>query len=189
MTLRPIPLPRAGAHPLLAPGMQWWQRCCSPQIIFHQPQSIHVMSDTFATNAGSLDPEAGFSKSPSVGQAANDLRAAAGEKAKEFAHQATDQAKVIKERAVESAQHLREVATDKALAFKTAATDKAESLKQAAAEKAKELRHSADEQWRETRVKAKELHITTEDYIRQHPTRCVAGALGIGFLIGLIARR
>jgi ElaB/YqjD/DUF883 family membrane-anchored ribosome-binding protein len=162
----------------------------TPEHLFSiQPQTIKAMSETFATNAGSLDPETGFSKSPSVGQAANDLRAAAGEKAKEFAHQATDQAKVIKERAVESAQHLRDVATDKALAFKTAATDKAESLKQAAADKARELRLNADAQWRETRVKAKELHITTEDYIRQHPTRCVAGALGIGFLIGLIARR
>ena len=67
--------------------------------------------------------------------------------------------------------------------------ERAETLKQSAGEKAKELRSAADEQWRETRIKAKELHITTEDYIRQHPTRCVAGALGLGLLIGLIARR
>lgn len=177
-------------HPFLAPGVYRWQRFGSPEAKFSfQPQPIPIMSETFATNAGSLDPEAGFTKSPSVGQAANDLRAAAGEKAKEIAHQATDQAKAIKERAVESAQHLREVATDKALAFKAAATEKAETLKQAATGKANEFRHSADEQWRETRIKAKELQITTEDYIRQHPTRCVAGALGLGFLIGLIARR
>ena len=71
----------------------------------------------------------------------------------------------------------------------SAATEKAETLKQAAAGKAKEFRSTADEQWRETRVKARELHITTEDYIRKHPTRCVAGAIGLAFLIGLIARR
>ena len=28
-----------------------------------------------------------------------------------------------------------------------------------------------------------------EDYIRQHPTKCVLGALGVGFLLGLIVRR
>lgn len=155
---------------------------------FPQLQPIPVMSDPFA-NAGSLDPEAGFSSGPSVSQAANDLRAAAGDKAKEFAHQATDQAKAIKERAVETVQHFRDVASEKAHAFKAAATEKAETLKSAATERAREFRTAADEQWRETRVKAKELHITTEDYIRQHPTRCVLGALGVGFLIGLIARR
>ena len=152
------------------------------------------MSDTFATSAGSLDPEAGFSKTPSVGQAANDLRAAAGEKAKEIAHQAKDlahqagdQAKALKERATEQVQHFRDVASEKAVAFKSAATEKAESLKHVAGEKAQQIRTAADEQWRETRAKAKEIHITTEDYIRQHPTRCVIGALGLGFVIGLIA--
>ena len=69
------------------------------------------MSDSFS-NAGSLDPEAGFSN---AGQAANDLRAAAGEKAREFAHQASDQAKAIKERAVETVQHFRDVANEVAM--------------------------------------------------------------------------
>ena len=86
-------------------------------------------------------------------------------------------------------QHFRDVASEKAVAFKSAATEKAESLKHVAGEKAQQIRTAADEQWRETRAKAKEIHITTEDYIRQHPTRCVIGALGLGFVIGLIARR
>jgi ElaB/YqjD/DUF883 family membrane-anchored ribosome-binding protein len=38
-------------------------------------------------------------------------------------------------------------------------------------------------------VKAKELQVTAEDYIRQNPTKCVISALGLGFLIGLIVRR
>jgi ElaB/YqjD/DUF883 family membrane-anchored ribosome-binding protein len=155
----------------------------------HPTSTIKVMSDTFATNAGALDPEAGFSRTPSVGQAANDLRVAAGEKARDLAQQTSDQARALRERAAESVQHLRDAAGEKALAFKAAATEKAESLKLTASEKARELRSAADIQWRETRVKAKELHITTEDYIRQHPTRCVVGALGVGLLIGLIARR
>lgn len=139
------------------------------------------MSNPFST-AGSLDPEAGFtaapSNTPSIAQAANDLRTAAGEKAREFVHAAEEKAGGIKERAVESAQHFRDNAAERAAA-----------LKAAAAEKAQLLRDSATEQWQDTRVKAKELHVTAEDYIRQNPTKCVLSALGLGFLIGLIVRR
>ena len=41
------------------------------------------MSNPFSA-PNSLDPEAGFTQTPSVAQAANDLRTAAGEKAREF---------------------------------------------------------------------------------------------------------
>ena len=118
-----------------------------------------------ATNT--LDPEAGFTQTPSVSQAANDLRAAAGEKAREFVHTAEEKAAALKDRAVESAQQFRDTA----------------------AERASQLRATATEQWQDTRVKAKELHVTAEDYIRQYPTKCVLSALGAGFLIGLIVRR
>ena len=104
---------------------------------------------------------------PSIAQAANDLRAAAGDRAREFVHTAESKAAVLKERALESAQQLR----------------------QTAAEKSQHLRESASEHWQETRVKAQELHSSAEDYIRQNPTKCVLGALGVGFLIGLITRR
>lgn len=124
------------------------------------------MSNPFSAT-DSLDPEAGFTQTPSVSQAANDLRAAAGEKAREFVHNAEEKAVALKGRAVESALHFRETATERANQFKSAAT----------------------EQWQDTRVKAKELHLTAEDYIRQNPTKCVLSALGAGFLIGLIVRR
>jgi ElaB/YqjD/DUF883 family membrane-anchored ribosome-binding protein len=124
------------------------------------------MSNPFSTPA-SLDPEAGFTQTPSIGQAANDLRTAAGEKARELVQTAESKAAALKERAVESAQHFRETATQKASALKASAT----------------------EQWEDTRVRAKELHVTAEDYIRQNPTKCVLSALGLGFLIGLIVRR
>jgi ElaB/YqjD/DUF883 family membrane-anchored ribosome-binding protein len=135
------------------------------------------MSNSFS-NPENLDPEAGFTQSPSIAKAANDLRAAAGEKAREFVHTAETKATDLKERAVESAQHFRETATEKAAALKTAAT-----------ERAQHLRESATGQWQDTRVKAKEFHITAEDYIRQNPTKCVVSALGLGFLVGLIVRR
>jgi ElaB/YqjD/DUF883 family membrane-anchored ribosome-binding protein len=135
------------------------------------------MSNPFSST-NSLDPEAGFTTSPSIAQAANDLRTAAGEKAREFVHTAESKASELKERAVESAQQFRETAAEKAAALRSVATDKAAHIKE-----------TATEQWQDTRVKAKELQVTAEDYIRQNPTKCVISALGLGFLIGLIVRR
>ena len=135
------------------------------------------MSNPFST-PDNLDPEAGFTQTPSIAQAANDLRNAASEKAREFVHTAESKATVLKDRAVETAQHFRDNAAERAAALKAAATDKAQHLKE-----------SATEQWQDTRVKAKEFHVTAEDYIRQNPTKCVVSALGLGFLIGLIVRR
>lgn len=135
------------------------------------------MSNPFST-PDSLDPEAGFTQTPSIAQAANDLRNAASEKAREFVHTAESKATVLKDRAVESAQHFRDNAAERAAALKAAASEKAIHLKE-----------SATEQWQDTRVKAKEFHVTAEDYIRQNPTKCVVSALGLGFLIGLIVRR
>ncbi len=149
----------------------------------NQPKNF--MSDSFAT-----DPETGFTPgSPSVAQAANDLRAAAGEKARELAGTAANQAAALKEKALESAHHFREVAAEKAVQLKSTAAEKAEALRHAAAVRSQHLRESANEQWNDTRVKAKEFHVTAEEYIRQNPTKSVLGALGVGFLIGLILRR
>jgi ElaB/YqjD/DUF883 family membrane-anchored ribosome-binding protein len=135
------------------------------------------MSNPFST-PDSLDPEAGFTQTPSISQAANDLRAAAGEKARELVNSAEAKAAALKEKAVESAQQFRETAAEKASTFKTAAAEKAQYFKE-----------TATDQWQDTRVKAKELHVTAEDYIRQNPTKCVISALGLGFLVGLIVRR
>jgi ElaB/YqjD/DUF883 family membrane-anchored ribosome-binding protein len=110
---------------------------------------------------------------PSVSAAVSELRHAAGDLAVATGAEATK----IKERALENAHTLKD-----------SATLKAEALKTAAAEKVQFLREEALHQWDETRVKAKEIHVTTEDYIRQNPTKAVLGALGIGFLIGLIVR-
>ena len=125
------------------------------------------MSSPFSA-ANSPDDSSEYpSVTPTIGQAAHDLRIAAAEKAREIAHTAESKAIALKDRAVESAHHLREIATEKAQHFK----------------------ENANEQWQGTREKAKEIHITSEDYIRENPTKCVLGALGAGFLIGLIVRR
>lgn len=135
------------------------------------------MSEPLST-PDNLEPEAGFTQTPSVSQAANDLRAAASGKAREIAHTAETKAAELKDRATESAQQFRDTATVKASA-----------LKSAAAERSQHLRESANDQWTDTRIRARELQVTSEDYIRQNPTKCVVSALGVGFLIGLIVRR
>jgi ElaB/YqjD/DUF883 family membrane-anchored ribosome-binding protein len=134
------------------------------------------MNNPYATNNPGLEPESGFSapNTPSVAQAANDLRAAAGEKIKDLSAQASN----LKDKAIESASHFRDITTEKAREARSAATEKATQFKEI-----------ANEQWGDTREKAIELHQIAEDYIREHPTKCVLGALGAGFLIGLIVRR
>lgn len=89
----------------------------------------------------------------------------------------------------QAASDLRAATSDKAKKIIHSAEAKASQLRDAANEKASHLRESATEQWDCTRVKAKELHCTAEDYVRANPTKCVVGALGFGFLVGLIMRR
>jgi ElaB/YqjD/DUF883 family membrane-anchored ribosome-binding protein len=113
------------------------------------------MSNPFP-NPDNLDPDDGFTQAPSVSQAAQSLRDAAGYKAREFVHAAEHKAAELKDRASTTAQHFKQSATD---------------------------------QWQDTRVRAHELHVTAEEYIRQNPTKCVVSALAAGFLIGLITRR
>lgn len=132
------------------------------------------MTDSYPSTANSLDPQAGFTPTPSVSQAAHDLRVAAEEKIKDLAGQAS----ALKDKALESASH-----------FRDSAAERANALKANAAEKAAHFREVAQEQWCDTRERAREVHTTAESYIREHPTKCVLGALGVGFLIGLIARR
>lgn len=120
-----------------------------------------------------------------VASAAHDLRAAANDFAKTTGEQAVN----VKDRALETANALKASAVQKAEQFKAVAVEKAEHYKAVATEKAIHVKEVAQQQWDDTRVKAKEIHVTAEDYIRQNPTKAVLGALGVGFLIGLIVRR
>lgn len=137
------------------------------------------MNDNPFSNTADID-----SDNPSVSTAASDLRTAASDFAKSTEAQATN----LKDRAVETAQAIKATATEKAEHYKAVATEKAEHYKTVATEKAQHAKESAQQQWDETRVKAKEIHVTAEDYIRQNPTKAVLGALGVGFLIGLITK-
>lgn len=120
-----------------------------------------------------------------VATAAHDLRAAANDFAKTTGEQATN----VKDRAVDAAYALKASAVQKAEQLKTVAVEKAEHFRTVATEKATHVKEVAQQQWDETRVRAKEMHVTAEDFVRQNPTKAVLGALGVGFLIGLIVRR
>ena len=130
------------------------------------------MSESFANPEGQADDV------PSVQQAANDLREAAGEKARQIAQSAEERAQLLKESAAEKAQEFREYAGEKAT-----------QIADVAGEKASQFKDVAGEQWEETRVKAREVHADFEEYFRQHPTKSVLVAAGVGFLVGLIVRR
>lgn len=117
-------------------------------------------------------------ESPSTQQAANDLRRAAGEKARPIAQSPEERAQLLKEAAAQKAQKFREYAGEKAT-----------QIADVAGEKAAQFKDAAGEHWEETRVKAREVHADLEEYIRQHPTKSVLVAAGVGFLLGLIVRR
>jgi ElaB/YqjD/DUF883 family membrane-anchored ribosome-binding protein len=134
------------------------------------------MEETYADPNFATDSP--FSETPPSQHAANDLRAAAGDKAQHIAQDASNKAQQFKQTAVDKAQQFREFAGNKASDIKDTAGVKAQQIKQAAGE---QMQHS--------RVKAREVHADTEEYIRQHPTKSVLTALGIGFVIGLLIRR
>ena len=154
------------------------------------------MNDNPFSNTASIDSDVpAIGGSPSVSSAADDLRAASrdmaattGAQAAKVKDRAVETAQALKATATEKAEHYKAVATEKAGQYKAVATEKAEHYKAVATEKAQQAKQNAQHQWDETRVKAKEIHVTAEDYIRQNPTKAVLGALGVGFLIGLITR-
>lgn len=134
------------------------------------------MEETFADPDFSADSP--FSETPASQQAATDLRAAAGDKARQIAQDAGSKA-----------QQLKEAAIDKAQQFRDFAGSKASEIKETASVKAQQFKEAAGEQLQQGRVKAREFHADTEEYIRQHPTKSVLTALGVGVVIGLILRR
>ena len=131
-----------------------------------------------------------FADTPDAGSAADDLRAAAEGKTPERKPSKTEQkALALKEAAAQKASQLRDFAGDKANDLKSVATEKIEAIREGAGETAGQLRGVASDQWEDTREKARELHVTMEDYVRENPTKAVLAAAGAGFVLGLLIRR
>jgi len=153
----------------------------------------HPIMSNSLPNTAATEPDTGFTpadaEKPPVAKAAKELRGAAEEKIHEAVHTAEEKFRDTLHKAKEKSSELKDRASESARHLRETATEKAGALKQNATVQARQLRESACEQWDETRVKAREIHVTAEDYIRQNPTKCVLGALGAGFLIGLLVRR
>ena len=123
-------------------------------------------------------PEGETEDAPSVQQAADDLREAAGEETHQIVQSAEERAQLLKESAAEKAQQFRDYAGEKTSQIKDVAEEKASAIKDV-----------AGEQWEETRDKAREVHADFEEYIRMYPSKSVLIAAGVGLLVGLIVRR
>lgn len=145
------------------------------------------MSDDYAT------PDSiPFSSSPNAGSAADDLRAAAeGRTPTRVENEvgAEEKNSALKDAAAQKAAQLRDYAGQKANDLKSAATDKLGAFREGAGETAQNFKGVASEQWEDTRIKAQELHVSMEDYVRENPTKAVLTAVGAGFVLGLLIRR
>jgi ElaB/YqjD/DUF883 family membrane-anchored ribosome-binding protein len=84
-----------------------------------------------------------------------------------------------------SKTHVRKAAED----LKSAAGVVADEWKSAAGAVAGEYRGKAEQAWGDARDRVRTLQEDTEQYVRENPTKAVATALGIGFVLGLIFRR
>lgn len=142
------------------------------------------------TDASSPSNSAAFADAPDAGSAADDLRAAAEGKSPERKPSKTEEKAIaLKEAAAQKATQLRDFAGEKASELKSAAAGKLEAIREGAGESAENFREVASEQWQDTRIKARELHVSMEDYVRENPTKAVLAAVGAGFVLGLLIRR
>ena len=143
------------------------------------------MSEEYAT------PESiPFTESPDAASAADDLRSAADGKTPNKVLSATEEkATALKQAASQKAAQIRDYAGTKASDLKSAASDRLGAFREGAGETATNLRGTASEQWQDTRVKAEEMHIAMEDYVRKNPTKAILTAVGTGFVLGLLIRR
>lgn len=87
------------------------------------------------------------------------------------------------------AQQIKESAVEKAGQFREFAGTKAHDIKETASAKSQQIKQAAGEQLQQGQIKAREVHADAEEYVRQHPTKSILTAIGVGFLIGLAVRR
>jgi ElaB/YqjD/DUF883 family membrane-anchored ribosome-binding protein len=62
------------------------------------------------------------------------------------------------------------------------------ALGSATAKAAEEYRDKAEQTWDETKVRVRTWQEEGEEYVRENPMKAVFGALGIGFVLGLMIR-
>lgn len=91
----------------------------------------------------------------------------------------------LKAQAVQNAEEMRSAVSSHANQF----GDAVERQTNVASEAADQLREAAETGWEEAKVKMQDLLQEGEAYVREHPGKSVATALGVGFVLGLLFRR
>ena len=97
-------------------------------------------------------------------------------KAAELSKAAAEKARIAAQGVQNKATLLKNAAADKAQQFKGYAGEKAVALKEGASAKAQHVKIAAGEKYEQSKAKAQDLHQSSEEYIRQNPTKCVLGA-------------
>jgi ElaB/YqjD/DUF883 family membrane-anchored ribosome-binding protein len=88
-----------------------------------------------------------------------------------------------------AAGDLKEAAGAKVENIHQAVEQKADELRGAAQGKAQELRGAAESAWSDAGSQAKNWQAEGEAYVRDHPTKAVLMALGVGLLLGFLLRK
>jgi ElaB/YqjD/DUF883 family membrane-anchored ribosome-binding protein len=69
------------------------------------------------------------------------------------------------------------------------AKEGAEGMKETVSAAVDATRHAAEAGWSDAKNRANSLQSACEAYVREKPTQALLVTLGVGFLIGLLARR
>ena len=101
----------------------------------------------------------------------------------------SDPFQAAKASAMKAAEELRTAAAEKARELKSNAEARAQDLRQSAGQKADEFREYADDAMHEAKERYATLRTDAEKFTRENPMQALAGAFGVGLIIGLILRK
>ena len=101
----------------------------------------------------------------------------------------SDPFQAAKASAMKAAEELRSAAAEKAKDLRSSAESRAHDLRQTAGQKADEFREYADEAMHDAKERCATLASDAEKFTRENPLQALAGALGVGIILGLLLRK
>lgn len=128
------------------------------------------------------------SRVDTVKEAVTGFKDAAVTKAEELKSAAAAKAGELKAVGTTKYNELKSVGTAKFQDAKAAATAKYHEAKTAFDAKKAEVAEQGKMQFAYAKTKAHDIHVDSEAYVKENPTKAILIALGIGFLIGLLFR-
>lgn len=101
----------------------------------------------------------------------------------------SDPFQAAKASAMKAAEELRAAAAEKAKDLRSSAESRAHDLRQSAEQKAGEFKEYADEAMNEAKERCATFASDAEKFTRENPLQALAGAFGVGMIIGLLLRK